>query len=274
MTFGYALPRALAFVSMIVFSGILAPSAHAQSETLTVAVSNSLKDVFRKLLPLFEAQHRDLNVRVIYAQPKTLLKQIEEGAPVDVFVPSGPEELDRLERKGLILEDTKHVYGRTSLVLITNTAFPASIDSIQDLETKPVRHIAIGDPVTSSVGKDAVQFLKRRNLEPRLAGHYLYGEHSRAVLDLVAKGEAELGLVYRTDAIPVKKVRIVDAAPADSHRPMTYRVAAPWTAQNLSGVQDFVSFLLSAPIQAELKQYGYEQSAPEVGYAQREEVKP
>ena len=274
MIFTHTFSRIIVFIGITVFTGPVVLSAHAQSEVLTVAAASNLKDVFRKILPLFEAQNHDISVRVIYAQPKTLVKQIEEGAPVDVLLPAQFEDIDQLEKKGLILQDTKQVYAHTALVLITNAAFPAPVGSIQDLETTPVRRIAIGDPAASAVGKDTIQFLRQGKLEPRLRSQFIYGEHSRAVLDLVAKGEAELGLVYRTDAIPVKKVRIVDTAPADSHRPLTYAAAAPWTAQNLTGVRDFVSFLLSAPIQAELNKYGFERSASEVDYAQRQEVKP
>lgn len=275
MPFAHTFGRAIAIASIVVLTGTLAPSAHAQSsETFTIAVANSLKDVFRKIVPLFEARNRDVNMRVIFAQSKTLLKQIEEGAPVDVFIPSAYEDLDQLEQKKLIVQDTKQVYARTALVLITNAAFPATIGSIRDLETLPVRHIAIGDPATSVVGKDAVQFLKHQNLEPRLKSQYLYGEHSRAVLDLVSKGEAELGLVYRTDAVPSKRVHIIDAAPAESHKPIIFGVAAPWTSENVFRVRDFVAFLLSEPIQAELKKFGFDQEVSDVSYVERQEVKP
>ena len=275
MPFAHTLGRALAVTGIIALAGTLVPSAHAQtSETFTIAVSSGLKDVFRKILPLYEARNRDVNVRVIYAQSKTLLKQIEEGAPVDVFIPSAYEELDQLDQKKLLIQDTKQVYARTALVLITNTAFPATIGSIRDLETLPVRRIAIGDPATSGVGQDAVQFLKYQNLEPRLKSQYLYGEHSRAVLDLVSKGEAELGLVYRTDAIPVKRVRILDTAPATSHKPITYGLAAPWTSENVFRVRDFLAFLLSEPIQTELKKFGFDQEVSDVSYVERQEVQP
>lgn len=275
MPFAHILGRAIAVASIVALAGPLASPAYAQSsETLTIAVANSLKDVFRKIVPLYESRNRDVNVRVVYAQSKTLLKQIEEGAPVDVYIPSAYEELDQLEQKKLIVHDTKQVYARTALVLITNAAFPATISSIQELETQPVRHIAIGDPATSAVGKDAVQFLKYRNLEPRLKSQYLYGEHSKAVLDLVSKGEAELGLVYRTDATPVKRVRIIDAAPTESHKPIVYGVAAPWTSENVFRVRDFIAFLLSEPIQAELKKFGFDQEVSDVSYVERQEVKP
>jgi len=250
------------------------PSAHAQPETLTIAAANSVKDALRKILPLFETQHRDVNVRVIYGPSQTLRKQIEEGAPVDVFLPSLFEEIDQLEKKGLVIQGTTRVYASTSLVLITGTSFPAPIASIQDLRAVPVRRIAIGDPKTSAVGKVATQFLKYSKLEPQLKSQFVFGEHSRAVLDLVAKGEAEIGIVYRTDAVADEHVRILDTVPADSHTPVRYGIAAVWTARNLTAAGDLIEFLLSPPIQSQLKQYGFDPGISEVSFTQRQEVKP
>jgi molybdate transport system substrate-binding protein len=248
--------------------------AKAQQQTFTIAAANSVKDALRKILPLFEAEHPEISVRVIYGPSQTLRKQIQEGAPVDVFLPSLFEEIDQLEQKGLIIEGTKRVYAGTSLVLITGTTLPAPIRSIEDLHTVPVRRIAIGDPKSSSVGKVAAQFLKYSKLEPALKSQYVFGEHSRAVLDLVAKGEAEIGVVYRTDAIADSHVRILDTAPAESHNPVRYGVAAVWTAKNLSGAGDFIQFILSPAIQAQLKQFGFDQAAADVGPVEKREVKP
>ena len=248
--------------------------ALAQPETLTIAAANSIKDALRKILPLFEAEHPSVNVRVIYGPSQTLRKQIEEGAPVDVFLPSLFEEIEQLEKKGLVIQGTKRVYAGTSLVLITGTLLPAPIRSIQDLHRVPVHHIAVGDPKTSSVGKVAAQFLKYSRLEPALKSQYIFGEHSRAVLDLVSKGEAEIGVVYRTDAVTDDHVRIVDTAPAESHSPVRYGVAVMWTAKNISGSGDFIEFMLSAPIQAQLEQYGFDQGLSDMGVARRQEVKP
>jgi molybdate transport system substrate-binding protein len=267
------------FSTLLLFSVVtallwIAPSVHAQPETLTVAAANSLKDALRKVLPLFEAQHREINVRIIYGPSQTLRQQIEEGAPVDIFLPSLFEEIDRLETKGLVIQGTKRVYAGTSLVLITGTALPASISSIQDLHTVPVRRIAIGDPKTSSVGKLALQFLKYSKLEPQLKSKHVFGKHSRAVLDLVADGEAEVGVVYRTDAASNANVRILDTAPAGSHTTVRYGVAAVWTARNISGAGDFIEFLLTPEIQTLLQEYGFDRVPPEIGFAQRQEGQP
>src|SRR5689334_17324286 len=246
----------------------------AQPETLTIAAANSLKDALRKLLPLFESEHPEVNVRVIYGPSQSLRKQIEEGAPVDVFLPSLSEEIDQLEKKGLIIQGTKRIYAGTSLVLITGPVLPAPIRSIEDLRTIPVRRIAVGDPKTSSVGKVASQFLKFSKLDPTLKSQYVYGEHSRAVLDLVAKGEAEIGVVYRTDAVTDSHVRILDTAPAESHSPIEYGVAIVWTAKNISGAGDFIGFLLSSATQDELKKHGFDQALDKVGLVKRQEVRP
>ena len=168
------------FFSMLIGITGVVPSAQAQPETLTIAAANSLKDALRKVLPRFEAEHPGINVRVIYGPSQSLRKQIEEGAPVDIFLPSLFDEIDQLETKGLIIQGTKRAFAGTSLVLITGAALPAPVRTIHDLETVPVRRIAIGDPKTSSVGKVAAQFLKYSKLEPKLKSQYVFGEHSRA----------------------------------------------------------------------------------------------
>ena len=158
------------FFSMLIGITGVVPSAQAQPETLTIAAANSLKDALRKVLPRFEAEHPAINVRVIYGPSQSLRKQIEEGAPVDIFLPSLFDEIDQLETKGLIIQGTKRAFAGTSLVLITGAALPAPVRTIHDLETVPVRRIAIGDPKTSSVGKVAAQFLKYSKLEPKNMG--------------------------------------------------------------------------------------------------------
>jgi molybdate transport system substrate-binding protein len=277
MTTNKTNPVAFVFVlllTVIAVLGWMPNRAVAQPETLTIAAANSLKDALRKLLPAFERQHPEVGVRIIYGPSQSLRKQIEEGAPVDVFLPSLSEEIDELAAKGLIIDGTKRIYAGTSLVVITGPVLPAPVRSIEDLHSIPVRRIAVGDPKTSSVGKVAAQFLKFSKLDPKLKSQYVYGEHSRAVLDLVSKGEAEIGVVYRTDAVTDRQVRILDTAPAESHSPIHYGVAIVWTARNITGAGDFIEFLLSSGTQDELKKYGFDRAGEKIGLLRRQEVTP
>lgn len=271
MTRRSVLLRSLLFLGVLTTTVWTAPPVQAAPETVTIAAASSLRDAFRQILPLFEAQNKDINVRVIYGPSQTLSKQIEEGAPIDVFLPSQVEEIDQLEKKGLVIQGTRRVYAGTSLVLIAGTELPAPIASVQDLRTTLIRYIAIGDPKTSSVGKVAAQYLKYSKLDSQLKSQIVYGEYSRAVLDLVAKGEADLGVVYRTDAVGNRKIRILDEAPEDSHTPVHYGVAAVWTAKNISGAGDFINFLGTPKIQALLQDHGFDRIAEQVGVAQRQE---
>ena len=271
MTGRRLLLRSLLFLGVLTITIWAAPSVQAAPETLTIAAANSLKDAFRQVLPLFEAQNKDITVRVIYGPSKTLTKQIEEGAPIDVFLPSQVEDIDQLEKKGLVIQGTRRVYAGTSLVLIAGPEFPAQVTSAQDLRTALVRYIAVGDPKTSSVGKVAAEFLKYSKLDSQLKSQFVYGEHSRAVLDLVAKGEADIGVVYRTDAVTNKKIRILDEAPKDSHQPVHYGVVAVWTARNIPAAGDFINFLETPKAQALLQDHGFDRIAPQAGVAQRQE---
>ena len=269
-------PQSLLLKSLL-FLGVAAttvwtvPPAQAAPETLTIAAANSLRDTFRHILQIFEAHNKDINVRVIYGPSQTLLKQIEDGAPVDIFLPSLIEDLNQLEKKGLVIQGTKRIYAGTSLVLITGTEVPAPTVSAQDLRTTSIRHIAIGDPKTSAVGKVAAQFLTHSKFEPQRASQFVYGEHSKAVLDLVSKGEADIGVVYRTDTVANKKIRILDTAPEGSHQPVHYGVAVVWTAKNISGAGDFINFLETPQTQALLKEHGFDRLAQQVSIAQRQE---
>jgi molybdate transport system substrate-binding protein len=257
---------------LFAFGGMIGSASAEPTETLTIAAANSLREALRNVLPLFEARYPHVSIRVVYGPSQTLRDQITQGAPVDVFLPSLFEEIEQLDKKGLIIKGTKRIYAGTTLVLITNTALPAPIGVIQDLHKTPIRRIAVGDPKTASVGKVAAQFLKSSDLEPRLKSQYVYGDHSKAVLDLVANGEAELGVVYRTDVASNPKVRIVDTAPPGSHSAIRYGAATVWTSRNISAAKDFSEFLLSTEVHALLEKYGFDRVPSSVGLAQRWEA--
>jgi molybdate transport system substrate-binding protein len=272
MTRQSRLLRSLLFLGVATMIIWTAPPVQAAPETITIAAASSLRDTFRHILPIFETQNKDINVRVIYAPSQTLLKQIEDGAPVDVFLPSLSEDIDQLDKKGLIIQGTKRIYAGTSLVLITGTEFPAPAVSAQDLRATSIRHIAIGDPKTSAEGKAAAQFLAHSKFEPKhQPSPFVYAEHSKGIQDLVAKGEADIGVVYRTDAMANKKIRVLDTAPEGSHAPVRYGVAAVWTARNIPGAQEFISFLTTPQAQSLLQEHGFDRINQQVDMAQRQE---
>jgi len=255
----------LTIIAFVVTAAWQSGTGHADHpRTLTIAAANSLKDALRAILPIFEKDEGNVEVKVVWGPSQTLRDQIAQGAPIDVFLPSSIDEINQLEKKELTLKGTKQVYAETAMVLITQTTLPARVSSLSDLPGSDVRRVAIGDPKTSSVGKFAAEVLKNTHLEGDLKSRYVYAEHSGAVLNLVATGEAEVGLVYRTDAINNKKVQIVAEAPPDTHAPIVYALATVWTTKNPSMARNFGEFLLTPKIQDILKTYGFERAAPQL----------
>jgi len=241
------------------------PAYAASLEVLTIAAANSIKQALRHLLPLFEAQRKNVEVRVVYGPSQSLRQQIEQGAPVDVYLPSSIEEIDRLEQAGLIIKNTKRLYAQTRVVLITGNLLPASITSFQDVAKPEIRRVAIGDTKTSSVGKFAAELFENLNLDKQVRSRYLLAEHSGAVLDLVAKGEAEVGVVYRTDAVQNSKVRVIAEAPPGSHSPVLYGLAIVWTSSNVSLAREFSEFLLTPAAQRALQEDGFDRLPSQIG---------
>ena len=260
----------LMVVATLALAGIETRPSYAEPpQTLTIAAANSLKDSLRVILPLFEKEQGNVNVRVVWGPSQILRDQIQQGAPIDVFLPSSIEEIDALETKGLTLPGTKHVYAQTALVLITQSALPAKVSSLHDLAQSAVRRIALGNPKTSSVGKFAAEALKTTRLTESVKSRYVYGDHSGAVLDLVAAGEAEVGLVYRTDAIRHKKVQILMEFPPNTHTPILYGLGTVWTSKHPSLAQRFHEFMVSPTIQEILKSYGFDRPSSELNTVNR-----
>lgn len=247
----------LVLLTTLVISLVTTTARADPQETLTIAAANSLRDALRSVLPTFEAHHPRINLRVVYGPSQVLREQIQQGAPVDVFMPSLLEEIELLEQRGLIVSGTKQIYAGTDLVLITSSHSPAPVRTLDDLQTKAVRRLAVGDPKTSSLGKATAQFLKWMGKQPQWQPRYIYGEHSKVVLDLVSNGEAEIGIAYRADAVSHPNIHIIDAIPSDSHSAIQYAAATVWTARNISGAQAFTDFLSTAAVQTELVRYGF-----------------
>jgi len=120
---------ALAIVSGL--AGVVATGDLVQAETLTVAAAHSLKAAFDEILPMFESEY-GATIHVVYGPSKTLRRQIEKGAPIDVFLPEAVEEVEELQKKGLTLNGGPRIYAQTSLVLVMSAASPTTPISFRE----------------------------------------------------------------------------------------------------------------------------------------------
>lgn len=235
-----------------------AQGSTAQAPDLIVLAASSLTDALNEIGPAYTAAtHR--GVKLSYAASSALARQIEAGAPADVFMSADTEWMDYLQTRNLIDTGTRRNVLGNSLVLIS----PA--DSTVTIRIKPHfalakllggGRLATGNPESVPVGKYAKAALTNLGVWSEIQDKVAPADNVRAALALVARGEAPLGIVYRTDALVEKKVRIVATFPASSHEPIIYPVAT--TVHPKDGAADFVKFLSSPAARAIFAKYGFD----------------
>lgn len=239
-------------------TGIVATGAHAQAETLNIAAAYSLKPAFNEIITMFEKEY-GVPVHVVYGSSQTLSRQIENGEPIDVFFPASFEEVEKLYKKGLTLKRKPRIYAQTSLVLVMSAASVASSISFHDVLPNRVR-IALGDPKTSVLGEITARTLTSLDPAYKYASNLIYGQHSVDVMSLITTRKADVGIIYRSDAINSGQMRIIDETPAGKYTAIQLGESMVWTCREtlLDNAEEFLDFMMSPRIQKLLLKHGFD----------------
>lgn len=228
-----------------------------KSYSLTVSAAISLKDALDRLGPVYEREHPGTKVTFNYGGSGTLLHQIEQGAPVDVFFSAAEKQMDQLESQGLILPGTRADIVGNSLVLIA-PSYETSLHDFSELTSPGIRHVALGKPSTVPAGEYAKETLVHFGLFGAIEKKIVYAKDVRAVLAYVETGNAGAGFVYRTDALTSSKVRIAATAPSDAHDPIVYPAAVVRGTRNPGEARTFVAFLKGTEAQTVFETFGFQ----------------
>lgn len=207
---------------------LLAAPAVAQGTDVTVFAAASLKNALDDIAAQYKAE-TGKTVSVSYAASSALAKQIESGAPADLFISADLDWMDYVEKAGQIAEGTRSNLLQNRIVLI------ASKDSTMDLKIAPGfdlvgalgadGKLAVADVAAVPAGKYGKAALEKLGVWSAVEGKLAQGENVRATLALVSRGEAPLGIVYKTDAAADPNVKIVDTFPLDTHPAIIYPAA-------------------------------------------------
>jgi molybdate transport system substrate-binding protein len=234
-----------------------AAAAEAARRGLLVFAAASLADALEEVDRAFTAA-TGVRVAASYAASSVLAKQIEAGAPADVFFSADLAWVDYLEKRGLIKPGSRRDVLRNALVLIAPADSPLRLKIAPGFDLAGALaggRLAIADPDSVPAGEYARAALTRFGVWSRVSDRAVRGENVRAALSYVARGEAPLGIVYATDAQAEKRVRVVDVFPEDSHPPITYPVAL--TAQARPEAVQLVEFLIGDVARQIFARYGF-----------------
>jgi molybdate transport system substrate-binding protein len=238
----------------------LAPALGADEDgkpVITVFAAASLTNALQDLGDEFTKQ-TSITVKFSFAASSALARQIESGAPADVFFSADTDWMDYLEKRNLIQVKSRRDIVGNRLVLIApvSSAIKLKIEPNFPLATAlGDKHLATGDPDSVPVGRYAKAALTQLGIWNDVAGRVIHADNVRSALAFVDRGEAPLGIVYETDALIDKNVRVVDVFPATSHPPIVYPVALTSKAQPAAA--RFVTFLESVASDASFKAYGF-----------------
>ena len=244
--------------AVLVLSLLCLPTlARAQEITLSVAIS--MKEAVETLGRQFTQARPSVMLRYNFGSSGELQKQIEAGAPVDLFISAAQRQMDELEQKGLIDPASRRVFARNVLTVIKPAGSVLDISKPADLLDPKVRRIVIGNPRTVPVGQYAEESLKALALWDRVQPKLVFAENVRQALDYVARGEVEAGFVYSTD-IPVRAGQVTEAfRPAeDTYRPVTYPVAVVKDSRQPALARAFIDLLMTREGQSALSRLGFQ----------------
>ena len=228
----------------------------AQAAEITVSAAASLTNAFTEVKDAFEKKNPGTKVVTNFAASNPLLKQIETGAPVDVFASADQATMDKAAGQKFIIEKSRVDFAANSLVLIVPAESKLNLKKAGELAGKDYTRVSIGNPDSVPAGRYAREVLQHTGLWDKLDGKLIYGESVRQVLDYVMRNEVQAGFVYGTDAKQGgDKVKVVETMQGKTR--VTYPIAVLERSKAQKEAQAFVDFVVSAEGQAILTKYGF-----------------
>jgi molybdate transport system substrate-binding protein len=231
-------------------------AADKPKQEILVAAAASLKDVFEEMGSAFEQKSPDTRVTFQFAASGALQQQIEQGAPVDVFVSAAQKQVDALLQKDLLIKDSVQVIMSNELVLIVR---PDQVppQRLADLKNPAYKRLALGESRTVPAGQYAEAWLQNMGLLEVLKPRLVPASNVRQVLTFVETGNVTAGFVYASDARSSSKVKVALRASKDQHPPIVYPLALVKRSQKQTVAQAFVKFLAGPEARSILLRHGF-----------------
>ncbi len=244
----------VAFLLSVSACSRAAPERPSDTNVLNVAAAADLTSAFQEIGGLFE---RATGTHVVYSfgSTGTLALQIEHGAPMDVFAAANIEFVDRLEKQGLIIPDTKTLYARGRITLWTKSDSPLHIEKLGDLARPEVQKIAIANPAHAPYGLAAQQALQAARVWDAVKEKCVFGEDVRQTLQYAATGNVDAAIVALS--LSVQSNGHWTLIPQELHKPLDQALAVLKSTKNERQARQFASFINGSQGRPIMRKYGF-----------------
>jgi molybdate transport system substrate-binding protein len=239
----------------LIISMFLSTAGFCTEKEIVVAGAPCLTDALEEISQQYEIKHTGVRVHLNLTASGILQQQIEQGAPIDVFMSGSSVYMDKLDKKGLIDTNSKFIFAYNEIVLATPK--DSALKNWPDLTGKKVTKIAIGNPDTVSAGMYGKETLTYLKLWDSLQGKLVMAENVRQALTYVQDKNVEAGILFKTDALIGKNIKIIASAPADSHQSIEYPAAVIKATHHPAEAKQFLDFLKTSKAKNILKKYGF-----------------
>jgi molybdate transport system substrate-binding protein len=229
----------------------------ADKTELTISAAASMKDALLEIQTIYEKEKPGVHLIFNFGASGSLQQQIENGAPVDVFISAAEKQVNDLEAKKLLLDNSRVMLVENAVVLIVPKDSKLKGD-FKILTTDKVKKIALGETKSVPVGQYSLEIFNKLGIKDAIMPKAVFAKDVREVLTWVETGNVDAGIVYKTDALISKgKSVIIASAPKNSHKPVVYPAAIIKDSKNIVSAKDFLSYLKNKKSNAVFVKYGF-----------------
>ncbi|MHB8125441.1 MAG: molybdate ABC transporter substrate-binding protein [Desulfitobacteriaceae bacterium] len=227
------------------------------TKELMISAAASMTESLTEIQKDYAQKNPSIKLTLNFGGSGTLQKQIEQGAPADLFISAGKTQMDALEQKNLLLKESRVNLLGNDLVMIVGKD-NKTITSVQDLTKSEVGKIGVCTPESAPAGKYAKESLTNLKLWDTLESKIVFAKDVTQVLNYVETGNVDAGFLYQSDAQGSTKVKVVAVVPASSHSPIVYPAAVIADTKNKQEAEDFLKYLQSSETQQIFVKYGFQ----------------
>ncbi|WP_077329788.1 molybdate ABC transporter substrate-binding protein [Virgibacillus siamensis] len=247
----------ISFILIIILVSGCSNQAKDAEHKIFVSAAASLSGPLNEIVDEFEKENPDTIVTLQFGASGKLAQQIQQGAPVDVFLSADEKRMDLLASQDMIVPDTRTNFTRNKLVLIANKNSAIQINTLKNLPQTNVSQIAIGNPKSVPAGTYTKQALENVGIWDSLAEKFVYAKDVRQVLTYVESGNTDLGFVYASDLKRSGLVKGISKINADLYDPIVYPAAVTASSETKKQAKSFIQFLKSDKAQTVLSDAGF-----------------
>lgn len=253
-------------MALILSASIISCSAQKASTTnsttssepaveLNISAAASLKEAMGDIEAEYKKVKPNVTLSVNFGASGSLQQQIEQGAPCDIFISAGQSQMEALDSESLLLENTKKDLVKNDLVMVgpKNT----TLTGLSDLTTDKVKKIAVGEPKSVPAGQYADEVFQNLGIKDKISPKLVFAKDVKEVLAWSISGNADVGFVYKSDALSSGDAKIIATIPEDEHSPITYPIGVIKASKNQDAAKAFEDFLYTDTCKNIFEKYGY-----------------